>query len=96
MIIRVILVLGMELLVLFVGLLVFSAGFVVEFGHTRPALFEQGIRIFEGLDQSVLCPKRNCDGDCGIKEPWRARDETTSRKRESTMNVSRRTTNRLS
>lgn len=40
MIIRVILILGMEFLVLFVGLLDFWAGFVTEFGHTLPALFE--------------------------------------------------------
>ena len=33
MIIRVILILGMELLVLFVGLLAFPAGCVIEFGH---------------------------------------------------------------
>jgi hypothetical protein len=54
MIIRVILILGMEFLVLFVGLLDFWAGFVTEFGHTLPALFEQGIGIFDESDRSVF------------------------------------------
>jgi hypothetical protein len=54
MIIRVILVLGMEFLVLVVGLLDFWAGVVAEFGHTLPALFEQGIGIFDESDRSVF------------------------------------------
>jgi len=40
MIIKVILILGMEFLVLFIGSLAFPAGFVIDFGHTLPALFE--------------------------------------------------------
>ncbi len=52
MIIRVILILRMEFLVLFVGLLAFPAGFVIEFSHTLPALFKIGIS--DEPDRSVF------------------------------------------
>lgn len=48
MVTSVILILRMEIPVLFVGFLAFSAGHVNGFGHTLPALLEQEIGIFEG------------------------------------------------